>query len=272
MSIAKEIFLRRSLIYELAQKELKTRYRRPALGFLWTFLSPFLMAVIFYVIFSLFLKINTGKTPFFLYLMTAVFSWGFFQESVLASTTSLVANKNLIRESNFPHYLIPVSIVVANLVNFLPSLLIIIIISLFMLKGASIFLLILPLVLLLQTFITVGLAVILSIIYVKWRDIKYILDTVLLFLFYSTPVFYSLQMVKETFSPKLFALYISNPFVGLLVLYRVAVLKGFLTEVQGYIKPAIFVLAPFLFALVVLLSASLLYRRNKTKINDYLSY
>ncbi|MCU0666552.1 MAG: ABC transporter permease [Candidatus Omnitrophica bacterium] len=270
--ILREIIARRGLIYQLALKELKTRYCRVALGIIWAFLSPFLTAVIFYIIFSVFLKINTNETPFFLYLMTAVFTWGFFQESLLTATTSLMANRNLIRESNFPHYLIPLSIVLANLINFLPSLAIIIATAVLMLKGASVFLIALPLVILLHALITVGLSVFFSVVYVKFRDIKYILDALLLFLFYSTPVFYTLQAVKTTLPKGLFSIYMSNPFVGMLTLYRLAILKGFPYPTQEYASAAFIIFIPLLFGVVTCLFGFLLYEKNKNKINDYLSY
>ena len=114
-----------NLIRELALKDLKIRYSRPALGFLWAFLSPILTVAIFYVIFGLVLKVKTEEAPFVLYLMSGIFPWMFFQDSIFKSITSLVDNKNLIKESNFPHYLIPVSIVMTNAIIFLPSLFII---------------------------------------------------------------------------------------------------------------------------------------------------
>ena len=84
-----------NLIRELAIKDLKIRYSRPMLGFLWAFLSPFLTVMIFYFVFGTLLKIKTEDVPFFLYLMSGVFPWIFFQESITRSITSLVDNKNL---------------------------------------------------------------------------------------------------------------------------------------------------------------------------------
>src|SRR3989338_3576328 len=95
-----------NLIQQLVLKDLKMRYSRPMLGFFWAFLSPFLAVTVFYAVFSLALKIQIKEAPFFLYLMSAVFPWRFFQDSLMSSVTSLVDNKNLIKESGFAHYLI----------------------------------------------------------------------------------------------------------------------------------------------------------------------
>ena len=124
--ILKEIWSRRDLIRELVVKDLKLRYSRPLLGAMWAFLLPFLTVLIFYVVFCRVLRVRVEEAPFILYLMSAVFPWRFFQDSLSCSTTSLMDNKNLLRETRFPHYLIPLSVVLANAVNFLPSLMILI--------------------------------------------------------------------------------------------------------------------------------------------------
>lgn len=270
--IYKEIFLKKDLIRELILKELKIRYSRPLLGFLWAFLSPLLIVAIFYVIFSLFLKVKIEEAPFILYLMTAVFPWRFFQDSLTASVSSLVDNKNLIRESNFPHYLISISISLSNLINLLPSLAILIIASLLILKGLPIFILFLPLVLLIHLLVTIGLSIILSVLYVRWRDIKYILDPLLLTLFYLTPGFYSLRLAKGSLPSCLFDAYTYNPLVCLLSLYRITVLKGFYPKIKGDIKISALIFVPSCFAIIILLLGLYIYKKNRHRINDYLSY
>jgi len=271
-SIIKEILIKRNLICELILKDLKIRYSRPLLGFFWAFLSPFLIVIIFYVVFSMILKVKTEEAPFLLYLMSAIFSWRFFQDSLVCATTSLIDNKNLIKESNFPHYLIPISIVLANAINFLPSLAIVIVTSLFTLKGLPIFVLFLPIVLSIHLAIAIGLSIILSILYVRWRDIKYILEAALLILFYFTPVFYSIRLVKDSFPPLLFTIYINNPFVAILNLYRITILKDFYIYLQRYIGLSCLIVVPLGFAVVIFLFGFYFYKKNKNNINDYLSY
>ena len=268
----KEIISRKDLIRELVLKDLKIRYSRPLLGFFWAFLSPFLVVLIFYIVFSLILKVKIEEAPFILYLMTAVFSWRFLQDSLVCATTSLVDNKNLIRESNFPHYLIPVSVVLANAINFLPSLAIVVATALYVLKGLPIFILFLPAVISIQLIITISFAIILSIVYVRWRDAKYILEAALLLVFYLTPAFYSLSLVKNSFSSKLFMFYIFNPFVGILSLYRLTILKGFYGYIQKYMGFLYLTIIPAAFAIIVFLLSLYVYNRSKKSINDYLSY
>lgn len=268
----KDILTHKSLIRQLVLKDLKTRYSRPMLGFFWAFLSPFLTVAIFYVIFSVILKVQIEGMPFFLYLMSAIFPWFFFQDSILASAASLLNNKNLIRESNFPHYLIPMSIVIANMINFLPSLALVIAASLFVLKGLPLLILLLPAVLLVQLAITIGLSIVISVSYVKYRDLKYIVEAVLLLVFYLTPFFYSIRLVKVSFPPALFNLYACNPFVGLLNLYRITILKGFQMNAENYLNPLFLVVVPAAFAAAALFAGLWFYHKQKDTINDYISY
>jgi len=272
IAFIKEISVRRTLIYELVLKNLKVRYSRPMLGFLWAFLSPVFMVGIFYIVFSLILKVEIKEAPFILYLMSAVFPWSFFQDSVVSSSTSLVDNRNLIKESALPHYLIPVSIVLANAINFLPSLCILIIAILFMTGGLPIFIAFLPLTLITHLAMTLGFSIIISILYVKYRDIKYLLDVAMLLLFYLTPVFYSLELVKSAFSPFLFKIYLYNPFVGLCNFYRITFFRGFHEMIKKDVGLLSIVLMPFFFALGMLALSLFYYRKNKLMINDYLSY
>ena len=261
-----------NLIRELVLKDLKIRYSRPVLGFLWAFLSPFLIVVIFYIVFGLFLKVKIEEAPFVLYLMSGIFPWIFFQDSVMKSATSLMDNKNLIRESGFPHYLIPVSIVAANLINYLPSLLIMLISSCIILRGLPILVLLLPFTLITHLVITLGVSIIFSVLYVRWRDIRYILEAGMLLLFYMTPVFYSIVSVKATLPPLFFKAYLWNPLAGILNLYRIVCLKGIYPIIRvnaGFLE---IVIAPLIFGILILLAGYAIYRKNRDIINDYLAY
>ena len=109
----------RELILRLAGKDLKVRYKSPWLGFLWALLVPVFMMLILTVVFSLFMRIQVGEMPFWLFLVTALFPWNFVALSLSTGTTSVVESGSLIRKVYFPREAIPVSVVMANLVNFL---------------------------------------------------------------------------------------------------------------------------------------------------------
>jgi ABC-type polysaccharide/polyol phosphate export permease len=269
--VFREIVSRRNLVRELVVKDLKLRYSRSLLGFLWVFFLPFAIVAVFYLVFSVFLKVSTSEAPFLLYLMSAVFTWKFFQDSVVASCTSLVDNKNLIRESGFPHYFMPLSIVLSNAIIFLPALLILLAAA-FVFSVDTALAIFLPLVFLLHFLLVLGLSIICSVIYVRFRDLKYILEVALMFLFYLTPAFYSILMVKGVLSSMLFKAYMLNPFTIMLNLYRAVTMKGFYRVVSGDfdLTSALSLEAAISFA--VILGAFYYYRKSSRKINDYLAY
>ncbi len=271
IAIIKEIITRKNLIGELVLKDLKLRYGRPILGPFWAFLSPLATVFIFYLVFSVFLKAKTEEAPYVLYLMTAIFPWRFFNDSIICSATCLIDNKNLIRESNFPYYFLPISIVLANMINFLPSLAILIFTVFFVLKGLPLLIILLPLVLVVQLLLTTGLSIIFSLLYVKYRDLKYILEIALTVSFYLTPVFYSIYLVKNSLAPVLFKVYLYNPLTVILIFYRSVILKGFYLFIAKDLRwlPSIALVACF--SLAVLFLGFYYYLRFKNKVHDYLS-
>jgi lipopolysaccharide transport system permease protein len=266
-----EIINNRNLIRELVAKDLKVRYTRSTLGYFWAFLSPFLLVAIFYLVFSVILQAKIKEVPFVLYLMSAIFPWQFFQGSLLASASSLVDNKNLIKESNFPQHLIPLSIVLANGVIFLPSLGILLLAACLFQSGLSLFIVFLPIVLILHFILSVSLSLFAAIIYTRFRDLKYVLDPVLQLLFYLTPCVYSLSLIKDAFGPFWSFAYVLNPFVGILNLYRLVIFKGFYPFVREAGLTSLF-LVPLCFTIVVWIGSIYYYRKHKSTVNDYLSY
>lgn len=272
LKLFKELVLRRNLLWELVFRDLKLRYARLGLGFFWAILSPLVTVAILYFIFSFLLKVKTLEAPFILYLLSAIFSWGVLQDSVCGSVDSLISNKNLLREPRFPYYFIPLSKVLVNALNFLPVLIIVIVISSFMLQGSSEFIIFLPVVMIIHLTLAFSLALIFSTIYLRFRDIKYIVDHALTLLFYMTPVFYSIYLVKETLPKPLFWLYMYNPFVGLMLFYRIVILKGYYGFVYKDAGFGIFFLMPVIFTLIILYIALKFYEKCKGQINDYLSY
>ncbi|MFA6384299.1 MAG: hypothetical protein WCY10_02885 [Candidatus Omnitrophota bacterium] len=267
----REFVNRRNLLSELVLKDIRIRYRRPILGFLWAFLTPLAMAVIFYIVFGICLKVRIEEAPFFLYLVSALFTWRFFQDSINACVTCLYDNRALLRESRVPQYLIPVSVVLANGLNALPGLVIAAFFSAWALHGVSMYLFLIPLILALHIGMTIGLSVIIAVLYVRWRDIKYLTEIWLMFLFYATPVFYSVSFVKGLLPDYGYRIYMLNPFVCLLTLYRVSFLKGYASFV-GTAAIGICLLVACFFAAVFTGIGFIMYRANKRYINEHLSF
>lgn len=265
----KSLIEHRELLIRLAFRDLKVRYRAPLLGFLWAFLVPLFTIIIFKLIFYNFMKIRTGIYPFFIYLMTAIIPWSFFQGSVSVATASISGGGDLIKKVYFSREIIPISTVVANLLNFLPTLVVMLIfLFVFRMKFTPLILL-LPAVVLLHFILTVGFSLVVSALYPRYRDIKYIIEILLMALFYLTPAFYPLDMVFN-FSETIFKIYIVNPFVGMLILYRITLLKGYMDTLPMGVNLFHVVCIPLISAIAILFFGFWVFRRHEATFADYI--
>ena len=222
----KNIIENYELLFELAAKEIKIRYKHLVLGLLWVLIVPLSIIAIFKIIFSVILKVSFGPYPFFVFLATAIFPWSFFNLSVSNTILSSQDNSNLIKKVYFPREIIPISVILANLINFLFTLLIVFLILLVSKIRFTANILYLPLVVGLEIIFTVGVCLIFSGLQARFRDIKYMVEVLLLFWFYLTPIFYPLSMVADR-SSILFNIYMLNPLTQIITLYRVVLLGGY---------------------------------------------
>ena len=111
----KEIYLYREMLRNLVARELRARYKGSFLGFLWTFLNPLLMLVVYSIVFSFVMRVQVEKYTMFLFV--ALLPWNYLSQSVLQSAASLVQNANLVKKIYFPRAVLPLSVVAANMVN-----------------------------------------------------------------------------------------------------------------------------------------------------------
>ena len=215
------------------------------------------------------MKIRSGDYPFFIYLMTAILPWSFFQGSVSGATTSISDGGSLIKKVYFSREIIPISMVVANLMNFLPTLVVMLIfLAWFKMIFTPLFLL-LPAVILLHCILTIGFALVVSGLYVRYRDIKYIVEILLMALFYLTPAFYPLSLVTG-FSKTFFKIYMFNPFVGLLILYRTTLLNGYIKTLPAGVNFFNILCIPLVSTIAIFLFGFWIFRKQEATFTDYI--
>jgi len=257
----------RHLVWDLAIKDIKVRYRSPALGFLWAILVPLIMVFIFKFVFSTIIKTRVEGFPFFIYLMTAIFPWSYFSTSVNSATECILSNRELIKKTYFPRQVIPVSEVIASLINFIPALLVMLLILALFRMPFTFLLLLVPLILFLQTILTIGLALIVSSLHVVLRDVKYIVQLLLMAWLYLSPGFYSLSNVASI-SDRFLGIYTLNPLVGLFILYRAAFLKGYAQTLPAAINIYAVSAWTVMVCVVVLLLGLLVFKRYEAHFPD----
>ncbi|MCM8800365.1 MAG: ABC transporter permease [Candidatus Omnitrophica bacterium] len=238
------------LILKLASKEIKVRYKHPILGFLWALFVPLCIIFIFKVVFSLILKISIRDYPFFIFLTTAVFPWNFFSLSVSNSVMCIQENNSLIKKLYFPREVIPLSIILANLVNFILSF--VLMLPLFYLFGLrfNTYILFLPLIIILEFIFTVGISFIFCSLQVYFRDVKYIVEILLLLWFYLTPIFYPLDLILNI-SNSFFKFYMLNPLTEIITLYRISLLEGYIYSLPEGLNLNFMVFTSIVISLIV---------------------
>ena len=179
----------RHLLRNLVVKDLKLKYRGSVFGFIWSLANPLLMIAVYTIAFTQILQ--RGTPAFVFYLMLGILPWTFFANAIAMATGSIVDNGGLVRSVWFPRAILPIATVLFNLaqylltaVVFLPAMMVIYGVT------PSSPMLAFPVFLLLQTLLTIGLALLIAVGTAFFRDVRHFVDVALAVLFWATPVVY----------------------------------------------------------------------------------
>jgi len=208
----------RSLISSLVARELKARYRGSVFGFLWSFINPLLLLLIYTFVFTTVIPNEEPRTkPYALFMFSGILPWTWFATSLSDAAGSLLAGGNLIKKVLFPAEVLPIVSVLANMVHFLLGLPILALFLLYYRAPLNATDLIwFPLVLLTQLILTIALALIVSALTVHFRDLKDLLANLLTFWFFATPIIYPMTMAPGIGRTLLNL----NPFTHLAISYQ----------------------------------------------------
>lgn len=209
-------------VWVMTLKEIKARYKRVFLGFLWAVLNPVLQMLVIGFLFQFFIPVKIDN--YFYFLFAGLLPWNFFSQSFEKCTPLIFNERALIQKAKFPRESLVLSIVFSNLFHFLISLLLFIILSLFMGYLALFKIVILFLAILWVLFLTIGISLFLSTLFVKYRDIKFIVKAIIPLWFYSTPIIYTRDLLPEWISNLL----IFNPMTVIVELFQFVFLSNYL--------------------------------------------
>ncbi|ADL50379.1 ABC transporter permease [Clostridium cellulovorans] len=191
----KELRNYKELIWNFTSRDLKLKYKNSALGFIWSLLNPLMMMVVYTIAFKFIMKQDIEN--FSMYILTGILPWSFFQASIIGGTRCIIDNAQLVKKVYFPREIIPFSMVLTNMINYLITL-VIVFLGLFISKiHIGPHLLLLPIVLLLFFIFTYGLVLLLSSLDVIYRDIFHFVEVVFMAWIYLTPVVYTVDQAKE---------------------------------------------------------------------------
>lgn len=208
------------LLRVLVDRDMKLLYKRSALGIAWTLINPLLQLAVFSFVFRSVIPINIPQFSSFAFSGLLIWTWS--QTALFQATGLITSNKALIRQPNFPTAILPVVTTMTGLIHFLLALPVLIIFLAIDGVQPSSVLFVLPLLMVIQFVLTVGLAYPLAALNVTFRDTQHTLGVLLQMLFYLTPIFYDLNSVPKEFQP----FYQLNPMVPLIEAYRAILLKG----------------------------------------------
>lgn len=214
------------LMKELVKRDLKVKYRRSFLGYLWSLLNPLLMMFIMNIVFGTFFKTNIPNFP--LYLICGNTLWTFFNESTNMAMYSVIQNSSLIRKVYIPKFIFPLSRVLSSFVTMSFSLVAILIVMLFTRAQFYWTILMFWLPLFLLYLFCCGIGMILSALSVYFRDITHLYGVLLVAWMYMTPVFYDISILPE----KLATLIPLNPMYDYITFFRSLILYGSFPSVE----------------------------------------
>ncbi len=238
-----ELLRYRNLVLNLVVRDLKTRYKRSVLGFLWSLLNPLAMMLVFTIVFTVIMPSQIENYPIF--LLCGLLPWNFFTGALMLSINSVAGNANLVKKVYFPREALPISSVGSALVNFLLGMAVLMVVLVFTHAHFSPWLWLLPFVILIQTCFTLGVALFLATVNVYYRDTLMIMDVVLLAWFFLTPVVYSIAILPSSYEVMGITvnvqrlMYIINPMASLIAAYRDLLYWGYRTDLDFFLRTAI---------------------------------
>ncbi|PDV99941.1 hypothetical protein A9Q02_01175 [Candidatus Chloroploca asiatica] len=237
---AVELWSYRELIRNLALRDLRTRYKGSALGYLWTQLAPLGMMLVYVIVFSLLLPSGIAMFPVF--IIVALLPWNYTAESIIGGTRSIIDNAALIKKVYFPREVLPLVTVFSSLINFvlsLPMMFVVMAVVQLTTIGRLNFswsFAYLPVLMLIQTIMLAGFAMLLGSAAVFYRDVVHLIGIIMNIWFFLTPIIYPLGVFGEGLTVRLVRWF--NPMASLIEFYR-EILYGNVVAVGQIPTPAL---------------------------------
>ena len=255
----KELIQYRDLLFMLTLRDIKIRYKQAVMGFFWAIFMP-VMAVLAGVLVKKAMSIASGKPMDIMGVISIsvkVLPWTFFISSIRFAVQSLVGNANLVTKIYFPKEVLPLSSTIACFIDFVIAALALSVMLVFVNVGVSIYLLWLPVILIFLVLFTAGLGLLLSSANLFFRDIKYVVEVILMFGIFFTPVFYN----ADAFG-KWKAILLLNPIGSLLESINSVVVLHQMPEINWFVYAGVISIATFFIGMLVFQKTEPLFAEN----------
>jgi len=242
----KELQRYRDLFYFLVWRDVKVLYAQTVLGFAWAILNPAIQILVFSVIFGKVANIDTDGIPYVLFSTVAIIPWTYMSDAMTSASQSLVSGKQILGKIYFPRVLFPLTPILAKLVDFSISLLILLLVMIYYRVVPTWNLLLLPVLIIAMMLVPTGIGMWLAALAIRYRDIKFAMTFLIKLLIYSAPILYTASAIPENIR----FWYALNPIVGVIEGFRSCLLgtplewqfivPGLLTSVLVFVSGAVY--------------------------------
>jgi lipopolysaccharide transport system permease protein len=246
----RELWRHRELLYFLAWRDVKVRYKQTVLGMTWAVIQPLAIALTLSLFLGRLAKMPSDGLPYPVFAYAAMVVWQLFSNALIESSNSLLANERLITKVYFPRLIVPMSAVLASLLDFVISLFVLVLFLAYYRMPPTAAMVILPLLVILAVLIALGAGLWLSALNVKYRDVRYTVNFLVQFWFLATPIAYPTSVVPERWR----VWYGLNPMVG--------VVEGFRWALRGTGPAPVLMLAVSACVAVAIFMSGLYYFRQ----------
>ncbi len=258
MKLFGELWQYREMILSLVKRDLKSRYKGSVLGFFWMFLNPLLQLCVYTVVFSTIMRMGIDK--FYLFLFVALVPWMFFSTCLSSGTTVVMGQQDMVKKIYFPREVLPLAFTISQFVNMLLSFVIIfVVVFVSGIKLDPLSLLYLPLIMIIEFVLSLGIVLLASSLTVYFRDLEHILSIISMAWMYLTPIIYPVEMVPEN----LLKFFYLNPMTPITIAYRDILYYGKAPHVKTLISAA-------LLGILVLVVGEILFSRLQRKFAEEL--
>ena len=216
----RDLWRYRDLFYFLAWRDLLVRYKQTVFGVLWAVLRPLLTMVIFVVIFGRVAGLPSDGVPYALLVLGGMLPWQFFATALADSSSSLVANANLITKIYFPRIILPASSVLVALVDFAITLGLMVLVMAWYRYLPPVRIVLLPVFVVLALVSALGPGLIATALNVKYRDFRFVIPFIVQFGLYVSPVGFKSSVIEDKLGPIARLVYALNPMVGVIDGFR----------------------------------------------------
>ena len=247
----------RELLFQMTRRDLLLRYKQTVMGFGWAVFMPLLNTIIFSVVFIRVAPLDTGM-PYPVYAYCGLVTWNFFASSLRFAVNSLTANINLVTKVYFPREIFPFSTVVVCLVDFAVASTVLVLFMVYYGIGVTAAILFLPVILIVHIAFTAGVALLLAMGNLFYRDVKYLFEVVLTLWMFATSVLYPVSLAGGTLGQVLQL----NPMTPVIEAYRSVLLRGEMPPAAPFAYAGVMAFVTLAFAWVVFHRAEFQFAEN----------